>query len=132
MSSQRDYVNLLNSVNNKFQYYCLWTILPTCIVGNLISFVIYTRPNLNKKTNAGFLYRWLCILNVIMIVYYCFVTRSNVLFKYTVSFFPCGVEYYIRRTMLNATAWMQVIVCLDRFIVVFFPAKSAFMSKKVL
>ena len=125
-----EYVTYLNSISNSFQYYALMTILPTCVVGNLISLYIYSRPSLNKKTNTGFLYSWLCALNVIMIVYYSFVSRSNSLFKYSVSF-PCGVENYIRRAALNSITWMQVVICLDRFVAVLFPTKTALMNKKV-
>ena len=131
MSSSSDYVNYLNSINDGFTYYCMWIILPTCVVGNLISLFIYTRPNLNKKTNTGLLYGWLCLLNVLTIVYYSVVFRGNALFNYTLNP-PCGMDDFIRRTALNSLTWMQVIICLDRFIAVVYPTKTAFMSKKVL
>ena len=130
MSTQTDYLKSLNSISTQINYYGLWVILPSSVIGNIISFYIFARPNLNKKTNTGFLYRWLCVLNVITMVYYCFVSRSIVVFKYQVNL-PCGADNYIRRTFLNSITWIQAVICLDRFISVFFPTKTAFMSKKV-
>ena len=129
-TSSSSYISYLYSLSNSIQYYTMWTILPTCVVGNLISLFIYSRPSLNKKTNTGFLYSWLCVLNVITIVYYSLVYRGNNMFKYTVAW-PCGVDNFIRRTFLNTITWMQVIICLDRFVAVLFPAKMAFWSKRV-
>ena len=131
MSSQNDYVVYLNSISTQITYYGLWIIFPTCIVGNLVSLFIYTRPNLNKKTNTGFLYSTLCTLNLVSVIYYSLVYRSSVLFKYTVSW-PCGVDGYVRRTALNSITWIQVVICLDRFIAVVFPRKRNLMRKKVL
>ena len=130
MSTSSDYVKYLNSLNSGFTYYCMWIILPTCIVGNLISLFIYSRPNLNKKTNTGFLYSWLCLLNILTLIYYSVVYRGNAMFKYTL-YLPCGMDDYIRRTALNSITWMQVVICLDRFVMVIYPTKTAFMSKKV-
>lgn len=130
MSSSNDYVKYLNSLNSGFTYYGMWIIWPTSVVGNIISLFIFSRPNLNKKTNTGFLYGWLCILNILTVVYYSVVYRGNALFKYTL-YLPCGMDDFIRRSSLNSLSWMQVVICLDRFIMVIYPTKTAFMSKKV-
>ena len=131
MSTQSSYVTNLNAISNQITYYCLWVIFPTCIVGNLISLYIYSRPSLNKKTNTGFLYRWLCGVNLVTIVWYSFISRSVTIFGYTVTF-PCGMDAFIRRSALVAIPWMQVVVCLDRFICVVFPSKMALMKKRVI
>ena len=130
-SSQADFVNYLSSLSNAVVYYGLWIILPTCVVGNLISLCVYTRPNLNKKTNTGFLYGWLCIINIIAIAYYCLIFRGSNLFKLTIAL-PCGVMINFLRVTLTFVSWQQVFICLDRFMAVFFPTKTAFMSKKVI
>ena len=124
-------VKYLNSLNTVSTYYCMWIILPTCVVGNLISLFIYSRPNLNKKTNTGFLYSWLCVLNILTVVYYSVVYRGNALFKYTLNL-PCGMDDFIRRNFLNSITWMQAVICLDRFIAVVYPSRTTFMSKKVI
>ena len=131
MSSQTAYVNSLNSASTAIIYYGLWIILPTCLIGNLISLIVYTRPNLNKKTNTGFLYSWLCVLNIVSIVYYCTFFRGYILYNLNITL-PCGLMMYFQRTFLNMISWQQVLICLDRFIAVYFPTKVAFMNKKVV
>ena len=131
MSSQTAYVNSLNSASNAILYYGLWTIFTTCVIGNLISLIVYTRPNLNKKTNTGFLYSWLCVINIVSIVYYCTFFRGYMLYNLYITL-PCGLMMYFQRTFLNMISWLQVFICLDRFIAVYYPTKASFMSKKVI
>ena len=128
--NKTNFSNYIDTVNNKVTYYSMWMILPTSVVGNLISLYIYTQPKLNKKTNTGFLYGWLCISNVITILYYGLVNRGEIIFNYKVNL-PCGVDNYIRRTALNSISWMQVFICIDRFISVVYPTKTKFIRKKV-
>ena len=129
-SNQSDYITYLNNVSNRISYYYLMTTLPLSILGNLISLYIYTRPNLNRKTNTGFLYAWLCIFNLLSILQYAFVTRSNILFNFTINL-PCGVVNFLRRTIFNWLSWMQVYISFDRFMAVHFPTKIRLMSRKV-
>lgn len=125
-----NYVNYLNSVRDSVTYYPTLITLPVGLIGNIISIFTFSRPNLNKKTNSGFLYIWLCAFNLCLILYFTFVFESTILFDYSVSF-PCGVSNYLFRSIWCFVPWMQVIICVDRFIVVFFPIKKALMSKKV-
>ena len=128
MSNQ--YIAYLNSVADIITYYPLLVALPIGIIGNVFSFYIYTRPNLNKKTNTGFLYASLCIANLIFMLYFVLVFQSNSLFNYTVTL-PCGVMSYLLRITFCFAPWMQVIISFDRFIVVVYPHKKKLMSKKV-
>ena len=128
--NKTNFSNYINTVDSKITYYGMWVILPTSVVGNLISLYIYTQPKLNKKTNTGFLYGWLCIINLITILYYSLVFRGQILFNYEVNW-PCGVDNFIRRTALNSITWIQVVICIDRFVGVVYPTKTTFMSKKV-
>lgn len=130
MSNITDYLNYLNSVRDLVTYYPTLITLPLGLIGNIISILTFSRPNLNKKTNSGFLYIWLCAFNLCLILYFTFVFESTILFDYSVSF-PCGVSNYLFRSIWCFVPWMQVIICVDRFIVVFFPIKKALMSKKV-
>ena len=124
------YVDYLNSVSNAILHYPVLVTLPIGIIGNVFSFFIYTRPNLNKKTNTGFLYAVLCILNIIFMLYAVFVFRSSDIFGYIV-ILPCGVVNYLLRVAFCFVPWMQVIISFDRFMVVVFPLKQNIMSKKV-
>ena len=133
-SNQTDlssYIVYLNLVSNKFTYYFMMSTVPVGVVGNLVSFVVYTRPRLNNKTNTGFLYACLCIVNLTSILYYTFVFRSVTLFNYAV-YMPCGLSDYFRRNALNSVPWMQVMISLDRFVVVMYPSKKQLFTKKVL
>ena len=123
------YMNL-STIANTIMYYPVLVALPIGIIGNVFSFFIYTRPNLNKKTNTGFLYGLLCILNIIFMLYFVLVFQSSNLFKYTVTL-PCGLVTYLLRITFCLVPWMQVIISFDRFIVVVYPLRKKFMSKKV-
>ena len=125
-----NYLMSLLSASNTILYYPFLVTFPIGIVCNVFSFYIYTRPNLNKKTNTGFLYAWLCLLNIFFILYYVFVSQSGSLFGYTVTL-PCGLVIYLYRIAFCLIPWMQVIISFDRFIVVMYPLKKHVMSKKV-
>ena len=125
-----NYIAYLNNVSNGISFYYLMITVPIGLIGNTVSFYIYTRPNLNRKTNTGFLYAWLCVLNILSILQYAFLTRSSVLFGYTPTF-PCGLINYMRRTTFNWISWMQVYISFDRFVSVLYPMRVVLMSKKV-
>ena len=124
------YYTTLSTIANTIMYYPVLVALPIGIIGNVFSLFIYTRPNLNKKTNTGFLYAIMCILNLIFMLYFVLVFQSNNLFKYTVTL-PCGVVTYLLRVTFCLVPWMQVIISFDRFIMVVYPHKKS-LSKKVL
>ena len=125
MNSRKTW-NLINSIFNYFHA----VEIPIGILNNFISLLIFIRPNLNKKTNTGFLYSWLCILNIVTMVFYCTLFRGNTVFNLTISA-PCGLIIFFQRILLNMISWLQVYICLDRFVAVYYPTKIAFMSKKV-
>jgi hypothetical protein len=129
MSNQ--YINNLNSVSNAILYYPILVLIPVGIVGNVFSFYIFTRPNLNKKTNTGFLYAWLCILNLIFMLNFVLIFRSSNLFNFAFSL-PCGVSTYLLRLTFCFVPWMQAIISFDRLIAILYPHKKHVMSKKVI
>lgn len=100
------------------------------IVSNIISLLIFTRPNLNKKTNTGFLYSILCVLNIITFIdngYQTFSLKYRVLiFK-----FPSSLKSYISASLVDSLLWIEMLISFDRFIVVVFPTKAKIMAKKV-
>lgn len=127
--NRNPYAEYLSSVSNSVGYYFLITTLPIGLIANLISLYIYTRTNLNRKTNTGFLYAWLSIFNVLSNLQYTFITKSSLLFNYRVNL-PCGVSNYIRRTAFNMVSWMQVLISFDRFMGVLYPSKGYLMNSK--
>lgn len=124
-----DYTTHIDGVANRFTFYFFLIVTPLGLVCNLISIYIYKCPSLNKNTNIGILYVWLCLLNMISLCYFTCVTQSSALFNYTVPL-PCGLEVFFRRMTFNSISWMQVLISFDRFIAVMYP-KSVFMKKKV-
>ena len=129
MSTQ--YITYINSIGNTIYYYPFLVAFPIGVVGNTFSFLIYTRPNLNKTTNTGFLYAWLSLINLVFILYFVLVYQSKTLLSYSVTL-PCGLVNYIYRVMFCTVPWMQVIISFDRLIAVVFPHKKKYMSKKVI
>lgn len=128
--SSANYIKYLNSVANTVLYYPVLISLPIVIIGNLFSFFIYTRPNLNKKTNTGFLFAWLCLLNICFMLIIVLINLSKSLFGFQANL-PCGLSSYIFRMGYCLVPWMHVIISFDRFISVVFPIKMRIMSKKV-
>ena len=120
----------LEKIIYSFLYYYRTALIPIGILGNFISLLIFTRPNLNKKTNTGFLYSIICILNIITIAEDTFVYRPK-FFNYKITL-PCKLEVFVRRCLLDSLPWVQVMICFDRFIVTTFPGKAKIMSKKVM
>lgn len=131
-STSAQYVAYLNSLSDQIIYYYLVTVMPLGLVGNVISIYIYSRPSLNKKTNTGFLYIWLCIVNIFSTIWYGFITRSFNIINYTFAF-PCGIELFVRRSNFMTVSWMQVFISLDRFVAVVFPHSGVMqkLQKKV-
>lgn len=115
----------------KLDYYAILITLPLGLVGNLISFLIFIRPSLNKRTNTGFLYSILCVLNILTIIEFNLIAYSNVLLKLTFEL-PCRLEYFLRELLSDSLTWMQAMISLDRFVLIFFPGRANFMTKKVV
>ena len=120
----------LEKIIYRILYYYRTALIPIGILGNFISLLIFTRPNLNKKTNTGFLYSIICVVNIITIAEDTFVYRPK-FFTYNITL-PCNLEVFVRRCLLDSLPWVQVLICFDRFIVTTFPGKAKIMSKKVM
>lgn len=101
------YSDNLNALSNQIVFYYLVTTTPISMTTKLISFYIYTRPNLNNKTNTGFLYLLFSIVNSIGLFAMLFVVRSNILFGYQFKF-VCGIDDFIRTNLFNFSSWLQV------------------------
>ena len=129
-SETQAYVNYLTFVTNSVVYYPVVITLPIGLIGNLFSMYIYTRPNLNKKTNTGLLYSFLCCLNIVLNKNFAFVFRAPLIFAYSVSA-PCGMITYWLRVIWCAVPWILVFISFDRFVAVVFPLKKHILAKKV-
>lgn len=109
--------------------------LETCIIsigiiGNLISFLIFTRPCLNSKTNTGKLYALLCVINLITIIYE-MLSKDKDYSRFRIHL-PLYIEYFIQLILLQILSWIQVLITFDRFIYVVFPVKGSQIMRKKL
>ena len=110
--------------------YFFFAVIPIGILGNLISLLIFTRPNLNKKTNTGFLYSILCVLNILTISDFAFITNPQRFLNYSI-ILHCNLKPFLQNSLLCLQSWFQVLIGFDRFLFVIFPVKSKIMAKKV-
>lgn len=118
------------SSEKKLVFYFELVAISTGILGNVVSFFIFIRPNLNRKSNTGFLYAILCVLNVLRIVEYDLYIYSSVNRSFK-SYYPCFIENIARKTLNDALTWMQALISFDRFILIVFPHKAYILAKKV-
>lgn len=112
-------------VNNyfMFEYYFQLAMISIGILGNTVSLFIFISPNLNKKTNTGFLFSILCASNIVYIL----VEFSVIIFHANS---PRMIFLHIQITMPDIIIWMQVLISFDRFVIVFYHSKNI-MTKKV-
>ena len=100
------------------------------IVSNIISLLIFTRPNLNKKTNTGFLYSILCVLNIVTFIDNGHETFSSK-FPALMVILPSRLKFFISASLVDSLLWMEILISFDRFFILVYPAKAKIMTKKV-
>ena len=120
----------MHKISDLIRYYFLFAVIPIGLLGNFIALLIFTRPNLNKKTNTGFLYSILCVLNILTISEFAFIEKSIDFLHYSVTL-HCFLNVFIKKSLFCFLSWMQALICFDRFLLVIFPVKSKTMAKKV-
>ena len=122
-----------NFIARKVRFYCTIVIVIIGIIGNLISLFIFTRPNLNKKTNTGMLYTLLCTFNLLTFVEFAFFDPNFHLGDWIIlnDRISNMIELLIRISLTEILPWIQVLICFDRFILVIYPTKANIMRKKV-
>ena len=126
----------INNIIDKVEIYLTIVIIICGIVGNLISLLIFTRPNLNKKTNTGILYTLLCIFNILIFINEAFLgIYSYDFFHYNFTIVLFTSKIYLKELITTSLTeilhWIQVLICFDRFILVIYPMKAHVMRKKV-
>ena len=109
-------------------YFCVITV-PISLLTKVVAVYIYTRPNLNKKTNTGLLYLIFSLLNALTLLMVVFIVRSNIIFGYQFNF-VCGLADFIRTDIFNFSIWIQAVISLDRYILISYPTKVGIMLKK--
>ena len=121
----------IRAIYDKVHFYILIVVIIFGIIGNLISLFIFTRPNLNKKTNTGILYTLLCIFNLLTFIEDVSTIHFLKIFGNIYISLPCNIEPFLRRSLYQILSWIQVFICFDRFFLVIYPTKAHIMRKKV-
>ena len=115
---------------NQTGFYLLLVTIPAGVVGNLAAIFIFSRPRLNRKTNTGFFYTILCILNLVKILYQAIFKRWDHHLEYKIRIY-LYCEMIFEYIILQMLSWIEVLIVFDRFIAVFSPIKGVqIMSKK--
>ena len=120
---------LLSLISEKINFYTLILTISIGIPGNIISILIFIKPCLNTNTNTGLLYIFLCVLNLISILFKVLVKSPKIIFNYNIQL-PLKSIYFIEAILLQYLAWSQVLITFDRFIVVVFPIKGVRIMRK--
>ena len=142
ISNQTRHNRTNNSINNdsettyifgKVYFYSSIVILIFGMIGNFISLLIFTRPNLNKKTNTGILYTSLCVFNILIFIKNTFLGNYSYYFFHFILFGQTQIiiDYIISTSLSQILNWIQALICFDRFILVIYPMKAHIMRKKV-
>lgn len=102
------------------------------IPANLISIFIFARL-LRNKTNMGFLGLVQSSVDLIMLLLYLFVFRSQLLFG--TAFInqndtSCRVITFFRRFMVHISSWVPVVIAFDRFTFVLYGHSNRFKFMK--
>jgi hypothetical protein len=114
---------LLENLRSQMGYYFAFSIPFLGIFLNCLSLYIFTRPSLNK-TNMGFLYLWQTIIDILVLLFYIFISRSMQLFGYSLLIhydIVCKILTLYRRFILHASSWLCVLTTFDRFLYVCYP-----------
>jgi hypothetical protein len=136
ITNQTFNINIIDIYIHKIQLYSIYLILICGITGNIISLFIFTRPNLNKKTNTGILYTFLCVLNLLILFENLFFSSNSMIIfginsLMTNPQYQCKLEIFVRNSLNELLSWLQVLICFDRLILVIYPTKAHKMRKKV-
>ena len=130
MSNNFDYIY---KTAQEIDYYFLISTIPFGMVLNLINIFIYLRPNLNK-TNMGFFYSILSIVNFLILIVYFFFMDSYRTMNYdlnTYSDISCIMITFIKRTLRSVPTWIETLITFDRFLLVLYPNRFNFMKNKI-
>jgi hypothetical protein len=119
-----DYI-MIDLICEKTVFYLLILTISIGIPGNVTSILIFSKifskpSRIFIKTNTGFLYTFLCVLNLIAILFNVLVKNSYIFFHYAIQL-PQSSNVFIENILLQMLSWFHVIIAFDRFIAVVYP-----------
>jgi hypothetical protein len=132
-SSIDPYSQNLSVLSIRINTISLFILCPLGILLGIVCLLIYCRKSLNK-TNMGFLYFWQSMADIFLLSATLFLGQSmeifGVYFTVQAQFF-CKFFGLMSRFVAHISSWMTVYICFDRFMFVYFPTKSKFMTNKI-
>nr|QVK45683.1 G protein-coupled receptor [Proales similis] len=113
-------------------FYFTVVLVPTGILLNLANLFVFSRARLNK-TNMGFLYLIQTAVDLVLLFYTLFVIGSNTVFGVEfehLSDMMCRLVTFGRQVTIHASAWMTVLITLDRFLFIQSSKRVQFLKRK--
>ena len=127
------YYNYLSSILKKITFYFCVIIVPLAICWNLFGIlVLFSKRKSSTKNNTSlmiYLLKWQYVIDTIFLNNIFFNIKSYYIFGYEIqnmTYLSCPLTNLITRFILHISSWMQVIICLDRFIITYLGPKFNF------
>nr|QVK45690.1 G protein-coupled receptor [Proales similis] len=124
----------MTKLNGQILFYSSMAMYPVGVVQNLFSIYLFSKPNPNR-TNMGFLYRWQCSIDTLVLVLFFFVFAHPILLPFSIfslSDLSCRLFSLLRRTLLHASSWMTVLITTDRYMAICHPSRLTALRKSRL
>lgn len=122
----------LPMLTNQINYYFAITIVPIGIITNAISVCVFLRKSLSV-TNMGLFNLLISAANFITLVYYLFVSESNLVFRYdllTLSDPGCRILMMFRRVIRELAPVVELVMTFERFMSVYYPKRFIIVQKR--
>ena len=128
-SSELNFSPLINLMNS---YYTLVAV-PIGFFTNILSIVVFMRPNL-LKTSMGYFNLLMSISNLLSLFFFFFIQQSSIVFHIDLSIqtdVGCKLFMFTRRVMRELTPIIETIMTFERFITIYYPKKFTFFQNKM-
>jgi hypothetical protein len=122
----------LKELSDQISFYYIVICLPIGILLDVFSIYIFSKRSL-QKTNMGFLFVCKLSIDIILMVSYIFLLRSQLLFNVdikTYSNLACSLFSFYRRYILHISGFMTVFISFDRFVYIHYSGKFSCMQDR--
>jgi hypothetical protein len=123
MNQNTDLVQKFDDLVKIYPQIYTYLFLPTGVIGNLLSLVIFLRSTF-RSTAMGIYQAAISIQSEIFLVSY----YLNINLIFLNSEITCKIQYVLPLIFLQSTTLLVTVVSVDRFLLVFYPKKFAFLK----
>ena len=116
-------------VRMSFMAYVLPVVILVGLFGNFLSFIVLVTPSM-RKTSVYFYLTILSLSDSIVLIVSAFKTWLRIVFSFELlhqSSISCKVIFFFLNLSYHTSAWIVVLVTLDRFVAVWLPFKSVIL-----